>query len=202
MPIGLGSAGSAIAAAVAQQQSARMVGDRRLPIAADHLPGSLVVFDAIVKPEVTPLLALAQRCGCRTVQGREMTRGQIAQMVDFFLERSRVPVATAAPEPKRTRCGRGAASVGSESETIPNRHPANAVRRQARERPPRKTRAAPTQAFGTRCDEHRVRCLHAGGSFKGAQDGSEKGLVVCGRVVGRRGWGGGRRGTGRRWRWQ
>ncbi len=86
MPIGLGGAGSAIAAAVAQQQPARMLGDRRLPIAADYPPGSLVVFDAIVKPAVTPLLALAQRCGCRTVQGREMMRGQIARMVDFFLE--------------------------------------------------------------------------------------------------------------------
>jgi shikimate dehydrogenase len=86
MLIGLGGAGSAIAAAVAQQQPARMLGDRRLPITADYPPGSLVVFDAIVKPEVTPLLALAQRCGCRTVQGREMMRGQIARMVDFFLE--------------------------------------------------------------------------------------------------------------------
>ncbi len=133
MLIGLGGAGSAIAAGVAQKQPALMrlhdldperiarvadivrrispgtrievghpkvdgmdvlmnaspvgmLGDPRLPIAIDHLPGSLIVFDAIVKPEVTPLLALAQRCGCRIVQGREMMRGQIAQMVDFFLE--------------------------------------------------------------------------------------------------------------------
>jgi shikimate dehydrogenase len=133
MLIGLGGAGSAIAAAVAAQQPARlrlhdldaarcervagvvrrisphtqvevgaptvdamdvllnaspvgMLGDPRRPITDDSLPDALVVFDAIVKPEVTPLLALAQRCGCRTVQGREMMRGQIARMVDFFLE--------------------------------------------------------------------------------------------------------------------
>ena len=133
MLIGLGGAGSAIAAAVAAQQPARlrlhdldaarcervagvarrisphtqvevgvptvdamdvllnaspvgMLGDPRRPIADDSLPDALVVFDAIVKPEVTPLLALAQRSGCRIVQGREMMRGQIARMVDFFLE--------------------------------------------------------------------------------------------------------------------
>jgi len=43
------------------------------------------VFDAIVKPERTPLLALAENCGCRTVYGREMMRGQISRMADFFL---------------------------------------------------------------------------------------------------------------------
>ena len=133
MLIGLGGAGSAIAAAVAGQQPARlrlhdldaarcervaeivrraspgtqvevgppevagmdvlmnaspvgMLGDTRLPIAVDSLPPALVVFDAIVKPELTPLLALAQRSGCRTVPGREMMRGQIARLVDFFLE--------------------------------------------------------------------------------------------------------------------
>jgi shikimate dehydrogenase len=132
MLVGLGGAGSAIAAAVAGQQPALMrlhdldatrcarvaetvrrispgtkvelgppavdgtdvlmnaspvgmLGDPRLPLEVNTLPAALVVFDAIVKPEVTPLLALAQRCGCRTVQGREMMRGQIARMVDFFL---------------------------------------------------------------------------------------------------------------------
>ncbi|MFO1312379.1 MAG: shikimate dehydrogenase [Burkholderiales bacterium] len=61
-----------------------MLDDARLPIAADVLPPDLVVFDAIVKPERTPLLALAEACGCTTVRGREMMRGQIAKMVDFF----------------------------------------------------------------------------------------------------------------------
>lgn len=135
MLIGLGGAGSAIAAAVAAERPARMrlhdleaaraarvaevvrrispdteveigpprvegfdvlmnaspvgmLDDARCPIAADSLPSALIVFDAIVKPEVTPLLALARRCGCRTVPGREMMRGQITRMVDFFLEES------------------------------------------------------------------------------------------------------------------
>jgi len=133
MLVGLGGAGSAIAAAVAGQQPALMrlhdldaarcariadivrgvspgtqvkvgppvvdgmdvlmnaspvgmLGDPRLPIEVNTLPAAMVVFDAVVKPELTPLLALAQRCGCRTVQGREMMRGQIARMVDFFLD--------------------------------------------------------------------------------------------------------------------
>jgi shikimate dehydrogenase len=61
-----------------------MLDDPRMPIAADAFPPSLIVFDAIVKPERTRLLALAERCGCRIVTGREMMRGQIAKMVDFF----------------------------------------------------------------------------------------------------------------------
>jgi shikimate dehydrogenase len=62
-----------------------MLGDARLPMDVDRLPRELVVFDAIVKPERTPLLALAEASGCTTVQGREMMRGQISRMVDFFL---------------------------------------------------------------------------------------------------------------------
>ncbi len=63
---------------------AGMLGDSSLPVAVDRLPASLVVFDAVVKPERTPLLALAEACGCTTVCGREMMRGQIARMTDFF----------------------------------------------------------------------------------------------------------------------
>ena len=44
----------------------------------------VIVFDAIVKPEQTRLLATAEASGCRVVRGREMMRGQIARMVDFF----------------------------------------------------------------------------------------------------------------------
>ena len=62
-----------------------MLGDGQLPFQVDTLPRELVVFDAIVKPERTPLLALAESCGCTTVQGREMMRGQISRMVDYFL---------------------------------------------------------------------------------------------------------------------
>ena len=61
-----------------------MLDDPRLPIADAALPARLVVFDAIVKPATTPLLALAESCGCVTVRGREMMLGQIAKIVDFF----------------------------------------------------------------------------------------------------------------------
>jgi shikimate dehydrogenase len=62
-----------------------MLDDTRLPLPITTLPRELIVFDAIVKPERTPLLGVAERCGCTTVFGREMMRGQIARMVDFFL---------------------------------------------------------------------------------------------------------------------
>jgi len=61
-----------------------MLDDARLPLAAESLPARLVVFDAVVKPERTPLIQLAESCGCTTVYGREMMRGQIDRMVDYF----------------------------------------------------------------------------------------------------------------------
>jgi shikimate dehydrogenase len=61
-----------------------MLDDARRPIEVAALPASLVVFDAIVTPECTPLLAFAESQGCRTVRGREMMRGQISRIVDFF----------------------------------------------------------------------------------------------------------------------
>jgi shikimate dehydrogenase len=62
-----------------------MLGDARMPFEVATLSRELVVFDAIVRPERTPLLTLAEACGCTTVYGREMMRGQISRMVDFFL---------------------------------------------------------------------------------------------------------------------
>ncbi len=61
-----------------------MLDDPNLPIEAESLPQGLIVFDAIVKPEMTPLLTLAERCGCRTLFGTEMMAGQISKMVDYF----------------------------------------------------------------------------------------------------------------------
>jgi shikimate dehydrogenase len=63
---------------------AGMLEDASLPIPQASLPPGLVVFDAIVKPERTRLLQLAQACGCTIVFGREMMRGQISRMTDFF----------------------------------------------------------------------------------------------------------------------
>jgi shikimate dehydrogenase len=64
---------------------AGMLDDARLPIAIEKLPRAMTVLDAVVKPETTPLLALAERCGCATVRGREMMRGQVSRIADFFL---------------------------------------------------------------------------------------------------------------------
>jgi shikimate dehydrogenase len=61
-----------------------MLDDAHLPLVVERLPRELVVFDAIVKPERTPLMQLAQAGGCRTVFGREMMLGQISRMVDYF----------------------------------------------------------------------------------------------------------------------
>jgi shikimate dehydrogenase len=61
-----------------------MLDDARLPLPVSILPRELIVFDAIVKPERTPLITLAEHFGCTTVYGREMMRGQIARLVDFF----------------------------------------------------------------------------------------------------------------------
>ena len=63
-----------------------MLSDERLPLAAEKFDQNLVVFDAIVMPENTPLLQLAQKSGCEVVRGREMMLGQISRLVDYFLE--------------------------------------------------------------------------------------------------------------------
>ena len=61
-----------------------MLSDSRLPLNIAQLKKELVVFDAIVMPENTPLLTLAQKCGCEVVRGREMMLGQISKIVDYF----------------------------------------------------------------------------------------------------------------------
>lgn len=66
-----------------------MLSDARIPFEVTSLPKNLIVFDAIVKPENTPLLQLADRCGCTTIRGREMMNGQVSKMVDFFGHRAK-----------------------------------------------------------------------------------------------------------------
>jgi shikimate dehydrogenase len=65
-----------------------MLDNARLPfdgaLVPAKLPRQLIVFDAIVMPETTPLLALAEASGCTIIRGREMMRGQIARIVDYF----------------------------------------------------------------------------------------------------------------------
>ena len=61
-----------------------MLSDARLPFEVERFNPELIVFDAVVKPEQTPLLSLAESCDCRIVRGREMMLGQVAKIVDFF----------------------------------------------------------------------------------------------------------------------
>ena len=61
-----------------------MLNDPRSPIEVSRISSNVVVFDAIVKPELTPLLSIAQQSGCQIIYGREMMRGQIAKIVDYF----------------------------------------------------------------------------------------------------------------------
>ena len=55
-----------------------------LPADLGRLDPDLLVVDVIMKPEVTPLLAHAQACGCRTVGGRAMLEGQAEEVARFF----------------------------------------------------------------------------------------------------------------------
>jgi shikimate dehydrogenase len=55
-----------------------------MPIALPRLRSSLVVIDIIMKPETTPLLALARSSGCRTFGGRVMLEGQADEVMAFF----------------------------------------------------------------------------------------------------------------------
>lgn len=63
-----------------------MLTDARNPLQTDLIPPATVVFDAIVKPEETPLIRAARACGCQVVLGQQMMRGQIGKIVDFFQE--------------------------------------------------------------------------------------------------------------------
>jgi shikimate dehydrogenase len=63
---------------------AGMLSDPGMPIEAQKIPSAVIVFDAIVKPEKTRLLTLAESCGCRTLFGRQMMHGQIRKVVDHF----------------------------------------------------------------------------------------------------------------------
>jgi len=55
-----------------------------LPASLGPLEASQLVIDVIAKPEVTPLLAEARARGCRTVGGKAMLDGQVAELEKFF----------------------------------------------------------------------------------------------------------------------
>lgn len=57
-----------------------------LPIAPEAIRAGHTVAEVIMEPHTTPLLALAQQRGARTVHGRHMMDEQLERMADFFAE--------------------------------------------------------------------------------------------------------------------
>lgn len=55
------------------------------PLEAETLPSRIAVMDAIMEPERTKLLRIAEESGCPTIYGREMLDSQIADACDFML---------------------------------------------------------------------------------------------------------------------
>jgi shikimate dehydrogenase len=55
-----------------------------LPFDPSPLPASTLVVDVIFKPDVTPLLELAQKTGHKTQKGIHMNRGQAIAVARFF----------------------------------------------------------------------------------------------------------------------
>jgi shikimate dehydrogenase len=55
-----------------------------LPFDPSPLPASTLVVDVIIRPEITPLLALARKTGHRTQPGKHMHRGQAVAVAGFF----------------------------------------------------------------------------------------------------------------------
>jgi shikimate dehydrogenase len=62
-----------------------MLDESLAPISASQIPSNVVVMDAIMKPDRTKLLRIAEESGCLTVYGREMLDSQIARACDFLL---------------------------------------------------------------------------------------------------------------------
>ena len=56
-----------------------------LPVDAEKLIGTEFVADAITRPEVTPMLALARDKGCKTMPGLGMFNAQADILVDYLL---------------------------------------------------------------------------------------------------------------------
>lgn len=61
-----------------------MGGSGALPIAASALHDQLVVAEAVMEPELTPLLVEARGRGCAIHAGRHMMEGQLELMARFF----------------------------------------------------------------------------------------------------------------------
>ncbi len=62
-----------------------MLDENAAPITASTIPSHVVVMDAIMDPDRTKLLRIAEASGCLTVYGREMLDSQIVRVCDFLL---------------------------------------------------------------------------------------------------------------------
>ncbi|WP_431153241.1 shikimate dehydrogenase family protein [Acidovorax facilis] len=62
-----------------------MLDPQAAPIADIRIPARVVVMDAVMDPERTRLISIAEDSGCVTVRGREMLDAQIASACDFLL---------------------------------------------------------------------------------------------------------------------
>ena len=56
----------------------------RLPAEVGRLDDRLFVADIVPRPEITPLLELAKRSGCKTMDGQAMVTGQADAILRFF----------------------------------------------------------------------------------------------------------------------
>jgi shikimate dehydrogenase len=55
-----------------------------LPIEVGPLDDRLFVADIVPRPEITPLIELAKRSGCKTMDGQAMVMGQADAILRFF----------------------------------------------------------------------------------------------------------------------
>jgi len=62
-----------------------MLDENSAPIADESIPSHVVVMDAVMDPDRTRLLQIAEASGCLCVFGREMLDSQIARVCDFLL---------------------------------------------------------------------------------------------------------------------
>lgn len=62
-----------------------MLDDATAPITDRRIPPQVVVMDAVMDPDRTKLITIAEDSGCVTIRGREMLDSQIVRAVDFLL---------------------------------------------------------------------------------------------------------------------
>jgi len=55
-----------------------------LPAEVSPLDDRLFVADIVPRPEITPLIELAKRSGCKTMDGQAMVTGQADAILRFF----------------------------------------------------------------------------------------------------------------------